>query len=101
MTRPAADPVLASARREAIAVFVIWLAAMAYTITYCYRHGYGRRLEDLTYVLGFPDWVFWGVVAPWLVCVAVSYAFAFWFMTDQELGEDPDEATGGAEVDDA
>jgi hypothetical protein len=89
-TRP--DPVYVSGRREALGVLVIWLAAMAYTVTYCYLHGYGRRVEDLTFVLGFPDWVFWGIITPWLICLGVSWVFAFWFMTDEQLGAEQDEA---------
>ena len=82
------DPVLRSARREAIVVFCIWLAAFSYTIPYCYTHGYNRSIESLTFVLGFPDWVFWGIVAPWFVCLAVSLLFGALFMRDEDLGEE-------------
>jgi hypothetical protein len=98
---PVTDPVVRSARREALAVLLIWLAAMAYTVGYCAKYGYGRRLEELTYVLGFPDWVFWGVITPWLVCVAICYAFSYLFMTDEDLGAEVDEDEDNAEVTDA
>lgn len=84
-----------SARREALFVGAVWLAAMSYTVGYCFLHGYGRAWESVTFVLGFPDWVFWGIVVPWAVCFAVSYWFSFWFMRDEDLGTERDE-----EVDD-
>jgi len=37
----------------------MWLVAMTYTVGYCGLYGYQRSAEDLRYVLGFPDWVFW------------------------------------------
>lgn len=82
------DPVLRSARREAIVVFVIWLAALAYTITYCSLHGYNRPAESLTFVFGFPDWVFWGIFAPWTISVGISFYFGARFIRDEDLGEE-------------
>ena len=85
------DPVVRAGRREAALTAVIWIAAMSYTITYCYLHGYGRSLDDVKFVLWFPDWVFWGIVVPWLVCVGISTVFAFGFMGDEPLGPDAPE----------
>lgn len=87
------DPILASSRVEAIAALVVWGVATVYTVTYCYLFGYGRPLESLTFVLGFPDWVFWGVIVPWVVCLFLSAWFAFGFIRDVDLGHDPDEGT--------
>jgi hypothetical protein len=83
------DPTLTSGRREAIIVVLTWISALAYTMIYCLQHGYGRRVEDLKYVYGFPDWVFWGVIIPWGVCIAFSWIFASIWMRDEDLGEDP------------
>jgi hypothetical protein len=88
MQAPAPDPVLRSARREALIVFGVWLAALCYVVPYCYAFGYNRRLEDLKFVLGFPDWVFWGILTPWAVCVAISVWFGATFMRDEDLGEE-------------
>jgi hypothetical protein len=82
------DPVLRSAKREALVVFVTWLAAMVYTVGYCYSYGYNRAPESLTFVLGFPDWVFWGIVVPWSVCVLFSFYFGATFVRDEDLGEE-------------
>jgi hypothetical protein len=94
---PREDPLVRSSRREAALALGIWLVALAYTLTYCYLHGYNRSPESLTFVLWFPDWVFWGIVVPWIVCVVVSTYFAFRVMGDEPLGEEFDElpAHGG------
>ena len=88
MPPPTDDPVLRSAKREAVVVFAAWLGAMTYTVTYCYLNGYNRPTESLTFVLGFPDWVFWGIVVPWSVCVVFSFWFGTTFMKDEDLGEE-------------
>jgi hypothetical protein len=44
----------------------LWLAAMSYTVGYSVWRGYGRDWETVTFVLGFPDWVFWGIITPWV-----------------------------------
>jgi hypothetical protein len=89
MTQRPEDPVLRSARREAVVVLVMWLGALTYTVLYCYLYGYNRSLDSLTFVLGFPDWVFWGILTPWAICLILSYLFAVFFMRDEDLGEDP------------
>lgn len=92
MSASSDDPVLQSSRREAIVVCIAWLSAMLYTVTYCYRFGYGREVADLKFVLGFPDWIFWGIVTPWTVCIAFSFLFGALCMRDEDLGEDTEGA---------
>lgn len=86
------DPIVTSSRREALTFFVLWGATLAYTIGYCYTHGYNRELDPsldgMTFILGWPDWVFYGVVVPWLVCTAISVVFATIVMRDAPLGEE-------------
>lgn len=86
------DPVLQSSWREAIVVFAIWLTALIWSVGFCARYGYGRTEASLTYVLGFPDWIFWGVALPWVICVLVSLIVSRFVMRDEDLGIDPDEA---------
>ena len=88
MNRPLEDPVLTSARREALLVFAIWLAACIYSVGVCYRFGYYRDAATLTYVLGFPDWVFWGIVVPWSVCTLLCFVLSYFVITDEDLGEE-------------
>jgi hypothetical protein len=88
MSSPAPDPVFKSARREAIVVLLIWASALVYTIGFCYQFGYHRPVEQIGFILGFPDWVFWGILAPWTICTLLSGWFAFGFMSDEDLGAD-------------
>ena len=73
-------------RQEVPLLIAFYLARRLATRRYTY--GYGRSLEDLTFVLGFPDWVFWGIIVPWSVCVAFSFYFGATFMRDHDLGEE-------------
>jgi hypothetical protein len=90
VSRPPEDAVVRAARREAALALGMWLVAMCYTVTYCYFRGYGRSPDDLRFVLWFPDWVFWGIVLPWVACVLLSVVFAFRVMGTESLGPDPD-----------
>lgn len=95
MPKPVEDPIVRSSRREALATLALWLAALGWSVGYCYRHGYNRpldaSLEGMQFYYGWPDWVFFGIVLPWGVCVVVSALFAFVFMKDAPLGEDRDD----------
>ena len=51
MTGPQEDTLVRHARREALAAFLMWLAAMIYSISYCYTFGYGRSADSLSFVL--------------------------------------------------
>lgn len=86
------DPIVSSSRREALAFVALWTATLAYTVGYCFKHGYNRpldtSLDGMTFVYGWPDWVFYGVVAPWLLCTVISVVFALFIMSDAPLGEE-------------
>jgi hypothetical protein len=100
MPDPREDPAVSTARREALVVLTIFLAAMFYTVTTCYFFGYQRAPETLNYVVGCPDWVFWGIVAPWGACLALSYWFGHKFVYDADLGASGDPADGLEDADD-
>jgi len=91
-------PVLHSAWREALVVFALWGTAMAWSVGYCWLNAYpppgqlAAAAEKLTYTLGFPTWVFYGIVAPWVLCAVLSFFISRFVMTDEDLGIDPDEA---------
>jgi hypothetical protein len=80
------DTAVWTARREALVVLLILLAALIYTVTACYMWGYNRSPQSLTFIFGFPDWVFWGIVVPWVICLGLSYWFGYIFMRDADLG---------------
>jgi hypothetical protein len=90
MPKPLEDPVVRSGRREAFWTFVLWAVAGIYSVGYCTLYGYDRSAESLTYVLWFPDWVFWGIVVPWLACALISTWFAIFYMEDDPLASTVD-----------
>jgi uncharacterized membrane protein len=94
----AVDPVLHSAWREALVVFGLWAAAMAWSVGYCALFAYppkdklAEAAASLTFTLGFPTWVFWGIVVPWVLCSILSFFISRFVISDADLGIDPDEA---------
>jgi hypothetical protein len=80
------DPVLKTTRREALVALACFVLALGATVGICAWRGYGRSPESLTFILGIPDWVFWGVLCPWAASFAAAFWFAFRFMKDVDLG---------------
>ncbi|MFN9719747.1 MAG: DUF997 family protein [Planctomycetota bacterium] len=87
-----ADPLVQSSLREALIVSSLWLGAAIWSIGTCYSMGYHRKAEDLRLVLGFPDWIFWGIVIPWTTCTIISIGFGLLFVRDGDLGQDVEDA---------
>ena len=55
----------------------------------------------LEFVLGFPSWVFWGIVVPWGVCTVIACWLSFAFIRDEPLEEaapPPDAPSAGGEA---
>lgn len=95
------DPVVRSARREAAVTLTLFAVALAYSVGYCVRYGYGRPVESLSFVLGFPAWVFWGLLVPWGVCTLLGCWLSFVFIQDAPLEEaaaPPDASAEAGEV---
>jgi hypothetical protein len=87
---------LRNARREGLLIMVVWVVSMIWTVAYCWFRGYGRNPDTIQPILGMPDWVFWGVVAPWAICLLFSIWFCFFYMAEDDLGRDPDEGADHA-----
>jgi hypothetical protein len=85
---------LRNARREGRLILTVWLAALVWSSAAAVVAGYGRDPDDITLVLGFPDWVFWGVVLPWGICLLFTVWFCFGYMADDDLGQDRAEDPG-------
>ncbi len=100
LTPDGEDPVVRSGRREAFWTLGLWLAATIYSVTYCTLCGYRRPVESLSFILWFPDWVFWGIVAPWLVCATISIYFAIWVIEDDPLTSSDDSLSEDSPPDD-
>jgi len=100
-----------SARREAAITILVWFVALLWTLGYCYLRGYEHPADSwlvtsgwatppgkpVKTVLGVPEWIFYGIVVPWLVCTAFTVLFGLFGIRDDELGAAPDEeASHGA-----
>jgi len=107
------DPVYLHCRREAILILALWSVCLLYTCTYCYLNGYsshetnakatGPSLGELVgplpswdrdpeslqtpLGLGIPDWIFYGVVLPWLVCLVFSLWYGLFFFAEDDLSD--------------
>jgi hypothetical protein len=114
------DPVYIHSRREAIFILCLWTCCCLYTVTYCYLNGYlshnahpratgpavgavvgeleswNRSLESMSTPLGLgiPDWVFYGIVIPWALCVVITFWFCLFYYVEDDLaaGAEPREA---------
>jgi hypothetical protein len=78
------DPVFLHSRREALVIFAVWLAALAWAVPFCYLTGYGAGGAPAT-VLGIPSWAFWGIATPWILANVFTVWFCFRFMEDDPL----------------
>lgn len=93
---PEYDETFLHARREAIAILVIWLAALLWAVPYCYLNGYlsatpaDTPMPKLELLFGMPRWVVIGVALPWLVADVLTVWICFVYMQDDDLGEDPE-----------
>ena len=85
---------LRHARREGLLIMVVWGACLIWSTVVGYFWGYGRPAEEMTLILGIPDWILWSVVLPWGLCLAFSIWFCFGYMADDDLGQDQPEGTG-------
>jgi hypothetical protein len=79
------DPSIRRMRREALVILAIWFLAATYTVGYCYLFGYHRPPDSLTFVWGFPDWIFWGILFPWGICFILSFWLAYLFVRDAPM----------------
>lgn len=95
MDREDWDPGYRNALRETFVLLAIYVAALAYTILYCWFFGYDRDPATVITYGGIPDWVLWGVFVPWACCVLVTIWFSFFFMADDDL--EPSDAHSAGE----
>jgi hypothetical protein len=86
------DPVYLHARREALIILAAWATCLVWSVTACITLGYGKAADDVAFILGVPDWVFWGVGVPWVSAGLFSIVFSLFFMAEDDLGEDAMEA---------
>ena len=127
-SQPVDDPVYRNSLREAKIILAVWAVALLYTCTYCYLYGYLSHPSDPAATgpaisswfgplksfdrdpaslttplgLGIPDWVFYGVGVPWIICSLVTFWFCLFVFKEDELGDEQDllpSADGGGSFD--
>lgn len=87
-----------NAKREAFIVAIVWAITLVWSVGYCYLFGYQHdgnvdaKPRPPGIVLGFPDWIFWGIMLPWVLASAFTVWFGLWGMADDDLGADTHEA---------
>ncbi|UCF36474.1 MAG: hypothetical protein JSU96_16885 [Acidobacteriota bacterium] len=112
--QPRDDPLYLNAWREAKLILSIWFTCLIYTVGVCYLYGYlshepdpaatgpsvgvlagpldafNRAPESLQvpFGIGMPDWVFYGVGLPWLICIIVTWWFCLFYFVEDDLGPD-------------
>lgn len=86
-----AAAVLRSSRREATQVAVLWVVICIWVVGYCITNAY-KTDRDPVLIAGIPSWVVWGILAPWMVCLAATCWFAFRGVEDTDLGEEQAQA---------
>jgi hypothetical protein len=99
-----------NARREALVVLAVWGLALLWVLGYCYLRGYQhaedslvvrlglaepRQPDEFEALAGFPEWVLFGIVLPWLACSAFTVWFGVFGMSDDDLGADKEEEGHG------
>jgi hypothetical protein len=94
--KPKEQRLLRNARREGLLILALWLICLLWSVGAGYVLGYRPSADEMDLILGMPDWVFWAVVLPWAICLVISVWFCFFFMADDDLGQDPDEESGHA-----
>ncbi len=103
------DPIYVHSLREAKIILIIWAICLVFSCTSCYLFGYlthpvgdgftisawvgplesfDRHPDSLKTPLGLgiPDWVLYGIVAPWLACIAMTFWFCLFVFHNDELG---------------
>lgn len=82
--------------REATVALIVMAASLIYSQVYCWLFGQIPADGQVQYAWGIPSWVAYGIVAPWLVGIAIAWWYAYQFMVD-EPWEASEESPGTAE----
>ena len=73
--------------KEAKVAAAIFLLAFLFCIAVIAAWGYpgpGKRPPEFALVWGIPEWVFWGLLVPWLAMTGVTWWFALFVLRDDE-----------------
>lgn len=73
--------------KEARFVAITWFAALFFCCGWIGSFGYlpvSERPDTPQLVLGLPAWAVWGLLAPWLVLIGITWFFAAVVLKDDE-----------------
>lgn len=85
------DPVYQNSKRETYWILLIWAVFALWVVGVSGWLGFGNNPNDpIKTVLGFPNWVFWGIAVPWLGANIVIFYFANKVMRDDPLSDGKD-----------
>lgn len=96
------------ARREAVFVALVLLVSLTWTLGYCYLRGYKHDPQSWIVrsglavqadkaekvIVGLPEWVFYGILLPWILCSVLTLGFGLFGMPDDDLGAEAEEEAG-------
>ncbi len=60
------------------AIYISVSSAISYFL------GYGRDPNTIKLIAGIPDWVFWGVIIPWVLIVLFTTIYGLFIMEGDE-----------------
>ncbi|MBN1380019.1 MAG: DUF997 family protein [Gammaproteobacteria bacterium] len=81
------DPVFLRTKREAFYILVAWTVGMIWTVGYCFVTGYNVPSEKIKATMGIPNWVFFGVLVPWIIITIFSIWFSLFYIADDDSGK--------------
>lgn len=79
--------------RYRIAAKEAWMSIGLFLLNFCwwfaFAYGMGDQPpQDYTYIVGFPAWFFWSVIAGTVLFSLLAFIMVKYFFTDMPLGAD-------------
>jgi uncharacterized membrane protein YhdT len=84
------DPRYRVSDREALIAAAFFVAYIVVTIGTAWLLGGNQGIDEIGFVLGFPDWLFWSTLVLGAVFCVVPYFLIKRFFTDMSLDADGD-----------
>lgn len=85
-------PVFLNARREALITIFVWIVGLVWTVGYCLLTGYDVPADQMKVTLGIPNWIFWGILVPWILVILFTIWFGLFYIADDKLAQGQDES---------
>ena len=72
-------------RKELWFMLVSWAVFLIWTLSYNSTHAFDMEKSGIDPIIGMPQWVFFGILVPWVAALVLTICFAMFFMKDTEL----------------